>query len=79
MAASKAGAARSAMRRLAVLDRRYPGEPPFPKLAMVGMVETRVERAAKILQERRLDLSSARLDAETFANAVRLIARLRSR
>ena len=52
-------------------DRRYPGEPRFPKLAMIGMVQTRVERAGKIEQERRYYLSSAKLDAKTFAHAVR--------
>ena len=52
-------------------DRRYPGEPRFPRLAMIGMVETRVERAGKIEHERRYYLSSAKLDAKTFAHAVR--------
>lgn len=52
-------------------DRRYPGEPRFPNLAMIGMVETKVERASKIEQERRYYLSSAPLDPKTFANAVR--------
>lgn len=52
-------------------DRRYPGEPRFPHLAMIGMVETRVERNNKTEHERRYYLSSARLDAQTFAHAVR--------
>lgn len=52
-------------------DRRYPGEPRFPRLAMIGMVETRVERNGKTEQERRYYLSSAKLDAKTFAHAVR--------
>ena len=52
-------------------DRRYPGEPRFPHLAMIGMVETEVVRNAKTVHERRYYLSSARLDAETFAHAVR--------
>lgn len=52
-------------------DRRYPGEPRFPGLAMIGMVETRVERGGKIERERRYYLSSAKLDAKTFAHAVR--------
>lgn len=51
--------------------RRYPGEPHFPHLAMIGMVETKVERAGKMERERRYYLSSARLDASTFAQAVR--------
>ena len=38
---------------------------------MIGMVETRVERNGKTERERRYYLSSARLDAETFAHAVR--------
>jgi predicted transposase YbfD/YdcC len=52
-------------------DRRYPHEPRFPHLAMLGMVETRVERGGRLEQERRYYLSSARLDAKTFAHAVR--------
>lgn len=52
-------------------DRRYPDEPRFPGLAMIGMVETRVERGGKVEAEKRYYLSSARLDAETFAKAVR--------
>ncbi len=52
-------------------DRRYPGEPAFPGLAMVGMVESRTERDGKIEQERRYHLSSTKLDAETFARVVR--------
>lgn len=52
-------------------DRRYPHEPRFPHLAMVGMVETRVERGGRTEKERRYYLSSAKLDARTFAHAVR--------
>jgi predicted transposase YbfD/YdcC len=52
-------------------DRRYTDEPRFPHLAMIGMVETRVERHGKIEHERRYYLSSARLDAKAFAHAVR--------
>ena len=52
-------------------DRRYPDEPRFPHLAMIGMVETRVARGGKIENERRYYLSSTKLDADTFANAVR--------
>lgn len=52
-------------------DRRYPGEPRFPHLAMIGMVQTRVERHGKIEHERRYYVSSAKLDAKTFAHAVR--------
>lgn len=52
-------------------ERRYPGEPNFPHLAMIGMVETEVMRNAKSEHERRYYLSSAKLDAEAFARAVR--------
>jgi predicted transposase YbfD/YdcC len=52
-------------------DRRYAGEPRFPHLAMIGMIETRTERGGKIERERRYYLSSAKLDAKTFAAAVR--------
>ena len=52
-------------------DRRYPDEPRFPHLAMIGMVETEVERNGRIEKERRYYLSSAKLDAKTFAAAVR--------
>jgi predicted transposase YbfD/YdcC len=52
-------------------DRRYPGEPSFPDLAMIAMVEATTERDGKISRERRYYLSSAKLDAKTFAHAVR--------
>ena len=52
-------------------DRRYPGEPAFPDLAMIAMVEATTERDGKTLHERRYYLSSAKLDAKTFARAVR--------
>jgi len=52
-------------------DRRYTDEPRFPHLAMIGMVETKVQRHGKTEQERRYYLSSAKLDAKTFAHAVR--------
>ncbi len=54
-----------------VSDRRYADEPRFPHLAMIGMVESRVERNGALTQERRYYLSSAKLDAKTFAAAVR--------
>jgi predicted transposase YbfD/YdcC len=53
-------------------DQRYADEPRFPHLAMIGMVESRVERNGATAQERRYYLSSARLDAKTFAAAVRV-------
>jgi predicted transposase YbfD/YdcC len=52
-------------------DRRYPGEVTFPGLAMIGMVESETEREGKITRERRYYLGSAKLDAATFAQAVR--------
>ena len=52
-------------------DRRYTDEPRFPHLAMIAMVETNVQRQGKIQQERRYYLSSAKLDAKSFAHAVR--------
>jgi len=51
--------------------RRYPGEPAFPGLAMIGMVDATTERAGKTSRERRYYLCSAKLDAATFARAVR--------
>lgn len=52
-------------------DRRFPGEPRFPALAMVGMVEAEVERRGKTSIARRYYLSSAPLSAAQFARAVR--------
>lgn len=52
-------------------DRRYPDEPNFPHLAMIGMVETEVVRDGKTVHERRYYIASAKLDAKTFARAVR--------
>jgi predicted transposase YbfD/YdcC len=52
-------------------DRRYADEPGFPHLAMIAMVESRTERGAKVERQRRYYLSSAKLDAKTFAAAVR--------
>lgn len=52
-------------------DRRYPDEPRFPGLAMIGVVETFVERDGKRQNERRYYLSSAKLDPTAFAYAVR--------
>ena len=54
-----------------ISDRRFPGEPRFPALAMIGMVEAEVERGGKISIARRYYLSSAALIAEQFARAVR--------
>ncbi|MFL5334676.1 MAG: ISAs1 family transposase [Geminicoccaceae bacterium] len=52
-------------------DRRYPGEPAFPGLAMLGMVESEVERGGKTSRERRYYLGSTGLDAGALARAVR--------
>ena len=52
-------------------DRHYPGEVAFPGLAMIGMVEAETLRDGKTSRERRYDLGSAKLDAATFAQAVR--------
>lgn len=52
-------------------DRRYPDEVAFPDLAMIAMVAAETERDGKISRERRYYLSSAKLDAKTFARAVR--------
>jgi predicted transposase YbfD/YdcC len=52
-------------------DRRYPGEPVFPGLAMLGRVETEVERNGKTERETRYYLCSLALSALMFARAVR--------
>jgi predicted transposase YbfD/YdcC len=52
-------------------DRHYPGEPVFPDLAMIGRIETEVERNGKIECEVRYYLCSLALCALTFARAVR--------
>jgi transposase/predicted transposase YbfD/YdcC len=73
------GNGRTATRRHAVCqetawltsDRRYPGEPRFPDLAMIGRVESEVERDGKIERETRYYVSSAALSAEMFGRVVR--------
>jgi len=52
-------------------DRRFPGEPRFPGLKAIAMVEAAVERNGTISHERRYYLASAPLDARFFARAVR--------
>ena len=52
-------------------DRAFPGARRFPKLAVIGMVETRTEKREKISLERRYYISSRLLSAEAFADAVR--------
>ncbi|WP_287306499.1 ISAs1 family transposase [Mesorhizobium sp.] len=51
-------------------DRRYTDEPRFPHLAMIGMVESKVERHGKTERGRRYYLSSAKLGPKSFAQAV---------
>ncbi|MGA8044125.1 MAG: ISAs1 family transposase [Terracidiphilus sp.] len=52
-------------------NRRFPGEPRFPGLKAIAMVEADVERAGKTSRERRFYLSSIPLEADLFARAVR--------
>ena len=52
-------------------DRRYPGELKFPRLAMLGMVQSTTERNGKTEHETRYYLCSTALDAKSFARAVR--------
>jgi len=52
-------------------NRRFPGEPRFPGLKAIAMVEAEVERNGTMSRERRYYLSSAPLDAHLFARAVR--------
>lgn len=52
-------------------DRRFPDERRFPSLTTIARVESITERGNKIETERRYYLSSAKLDAQTFARAVR--------
>jgi hypothetical protein len=52
-------------------DRHYPGEPVFPDLAMIGRIETEVERNDKIERETRYYLCSIALCALTFSRVAR--------
>ena len=52
-------------------NRRHPGEPRFPGLRAIAVVEAEVERDGAISRERRHYLSSFPLDAKLFAHAVR--------
>jgi predicted transposase YbfD/YdcC len=63
-----------AFRRYTLLpldDCLYALQPTIPHLAMIGMVETRVERDGKIACERRYHIAFAKLDARVFAAATR--------
>lgn len=52
-------------------DRRFPGEPRFPGVKAIAMVEATVERGGKTSVARRFFLSSLALDASLCAKAVR--------
>ena len=52
-------------------NRRAAGEPRFPGLKAVAMVEARVERDGKTTTARRFFLSSMALDPQLLARAVR--------
>jgi predicted transposase YbfD/YdcC len=52
-------------------ERAYPGAKRFPEIAVVAMVEARVERKGALSVERRSYISSRPLSAEAFAEAVR--------
>jgi predicted transposase YbfD/YdcC len=52
-------------------DRRFPGQPRFPALAAIAMVEAEAERGGRLTKARRYYLTSAELDARGFARAVR--------
>jgi predicted transposase YbfD/YdcC len=52
-------------------DRAFPGAKRFPKLAVIAVVEARVERKGEVSVERRSYISSRALSAADFAAAVR--------
>ncbi len=52
-------------------DRRLPGERTFPQLAAIECVRSEIEREGRLQSETCYFLSSAQLDARTFASAVR--------
>jgi len=52
-------------------DRRFPGEPRFPGLKAIAMVEAEVEHDGNTSRQRRYYLSSTPMDAKLFARAVR--------
>jgi predicted transposase YbfD/YdcC len=51
--------------------RRFPGEPRFPGLRAIAMVESEVERGGKLSHERRYYLCSRTIGAKDLAHAVR--------
>lgn len=52
-------------------DRRYPGEPRFPALAAIVMVESSVETKGVVTTERRYYIASAKLSPQRCAEAIR--------
>jgi len=52
-------------------ERAYPGARRFPNLAVIAMVEARIEKKAGVSRERRYYISSRALAPEAFAEAVR--------
>ena len=52
-------------------DRAFPGAKRFPKLAVIGMIETQIEKREKVSLERRYYISSRPLSGAAFADAVR--------
>jgi len=52
-------------------DRRFPGEPRFPGLKAIAVVEATVERRGTVSTARRYFLSSLPIDPRTLARAVR--------
>ncbi len=52
-------------------DRAFPGAKRFPRLAVIGMIETQIENRQKVSLERRYYISSRPLSPEAFADAVR--------
>lgn len=52
-------------------DRAYPGAPRFPHLSTIAMVEGRIEHKDRCTRDRRYYISSRRLSAQQFADAVR--------
>ena len=62
--------------------RRAAGQKRFPRAAMIGMVESRVERDGVVARGRRYYIASAELDAKSIARlrkALKLVAVWRRR
>jgi hypothetical protein len=53
------------------VGRRYPGESRFADLAMIGRIESKVERVGKVQREKSHYMASAKLSAEMFGQTVR--------